>query len=133
MADLLVFASALFALSDGTLQVLTDDLEAVLIDGVWAPNALVDASITDVPGAAILTSGVNLTGRVVAGTRLFASDITFASVGPGDSVRGLLVYRNTDDLLVSYHHRRSDSRVLNVQTDGSDLLWRWSPNGVLTI
>lgn len=141
--DLYVFPGWLELVVEGNVNVLTDTLEIVLLRSQFsetdfspfAPPVTMD----DIDPAHVMSDPVELEGKSVSVGRLFADDAFWPSVPTSaDTIRSGLVYWNTgidptDKILVSLHNRRSDSTLINESADGGPKLWRWSPDGVLSV
>jgi hypothetical protein len=80
---------------DGSLNWLTDDVRAILVDtGLYTPNLAADQFLVTIPvGARISVSGSLTTKTATAGVA-DADDVSFTAVA-GPTVEAIVLYRHT--------------------------------------
>lgn len=119
---------AVNGLLDGTLDLMTDPL---LVAAYWSqtfdPS---NGTLTDVGAPLPGTTAQPLVGRSVTNRQFRADDFTFPFID-GDHVLGcLILYRDTDDMLVAFLDTRPDRMQLALKGNGGPITITW-PGGVV--
>jgi hypothetical protein len=80
---------------EGGIAWLTDNIKCVLVDVAdYTVNLGSHEFISDVPGAAIVATSANFSGKTSTAGVADANDITFTSVS-GDQSEALIIYKDT--------------------------------------
>jgi len=93
-------ASALYdkgrqAFLDGDIDWTADDIKVCIIDDSdYTVDLNTDDFLDDIPGAAIVATSVNLTGKDVTNGIADADDVVLSAV-TGDTVEAIVVYKDT--------------------------------------
>lgn len=111
---------------------VTDTVLAQLVGAGYTPDPA-HQFLTDVPAGARIGSPVELTGKTVADGQLFtAATALFVAIAAGDTVTGVVLYRDSGDeatsQLIGHYERRADTVPLAVETDGGVIEVSW-PGG----
>lgn len=90
-----LYDSAREAFLAGDLDWDADDIKVAAIDVAdYTVDLAADDNLDDIPGAAIVATSANLSGKTVVDGTADASDVTFTAVS-GDSIEALVVYQDS--------------------------------------
>jgi len=81
-------------LLSGSLDLLTDDIKAILVDNTYVPNTSTDQYVDPVLGFAI-TTGISLLNKSISAGTFSADPITFSAVM--GNIYFIIIYRDTGD------------------------------------
>lgn len=121
-----VYPVARNALLRGDVDMLTDTISCVITGPafVYDPN---DAFLSDTVGTLVIPVPVAITD-IVAG-EVKADPVTFASVGDGVEVTGILTFQTgpapESSLLLCWADRRADAVPLDIIGNGGDLTFQF--------
>jgi hypothetical protein len=104
-------------------RLITDDVSALLIDTtVYTPALTADASLADIPDAALLSEAA-VTGKAVVDGEFFCDAITFSKPEANKTAGAVVLFFSKDTLsaskLIAYY---DDSADLPFVTDGTDVV-----------
>lgn len=131
-----VYATAKKAFLDADIDCLVDTIKVQLVDADYVFSAAHDF-YNDVPaGARIGTAGALASKTTTAGV-LDAADQTFTAVTAGDTITGVIIYKDTGteatSALIAFFDTKADSSAINVATNGGNVTVVWSASGILQI
>jgi len=121
-----LYTKAKQKLLDGTIDLDSHDIKAVLVDGAdYTPNLATDDELADIPsGARVATSGALQSCSVTDGV-FDAADITITAVS-GDQFEYLVLYKHTGTESTSRLILLIDSATgLPCTPNGSDITIQW--------
>jgi len=121
-----LYTKAKQGLIDGSIDLDTDDIRVVLVDGAdYTPNLATDDNLDDIPsGARVAVSGA-LQSKTVADGVFDAADITISAVS-GDQFEYLVLYKHTGTESTSRLILLIDSATgLPCTPNGSDITIQW--------
>lgn len=98
-----------------------DDIKLVLVDlGVYTPDKANDEFLDDIPGGALVSTTLNLTGKTNVGGLLDADDSSFPGTAAGTTCAAYVAYQDTGVAATSRLLALVDDAVgLPVVTDGA--------------
>ena len=121
-----LYAKAKQGLIDGSIDLDTDDIRAILVDGAdYTPNLATDDNLDDIPaGARVAVSGA-LQNKSVTDGVFDADDITITSV-TGDQFEYIVLYKHTGTESTSRLIHLIDSATgLPCTPTGADITLSW--------
>jgi len=121
-----LYTKAKQGLIDGSIDLDTDDIRVVLVDGAdYTPNLATDDNLDDIPsGARVAVSGA-LQSKTVTDGVFDAADITISAVS-GDQFEYLVLYKHTGTESTSRLILLIDSATgLPCTPNGSDITIQW--------
>lgn len=114
--------------AEGAVNWLTDDIRVALISNVYTPDLAAHQYLSDI-GANVLGTAQALASKTTTspvGGVLDAADAYFTAVTSGDTVRYVLIYRNTGVAATSRLLFLFDTATgLPVLTNGGDISVVW--------
>lgn len=124
-------ANALYDLArqkflNGELDWTDHDIKVALVDVAdYTVDLALDEFLDDIPGAAIVSTSPNLTGKTTAAGVADADDATFSAVA-GDVSEALVIYRDTGVAATSPLIAYIDTATgLPVTPSGGDVIVQW--------
>jgi len=128
-----VYPIALKAFLDGDIDLLTDDIRAILVDVAdYTYNAAHDF-LDDVPAGARVKVSDALASKTTTGGVFDAADKTLSAV-TGDQSEAIIIYKHTGtdstSNLIAYIDSGSG---LPFTPNGSDLTITWNASGIFSI
>lgn len=79
----------------GEIAWQSDDIKVVIVDlADYTPDLANDQFFDDIPGAAIVATSANLSGKTTTDGVADADDVTFTAV-TGDSVEAIVIFQDT--------------------------------------
>jgi len=125
MANLL-YTKAKQGLIDGSIDLDTDDIRAVLVDSAdYTPNLATDDNLDDIPAAARVAVSGALASKTVTDGVFDAADKDISSVS-GDTFEYIVLYKHTGTESTSRLILLIDSATgLPCTPDGSDIRISW--------
>jgi hypothetical protein len=131
-----VYPAALNGFLTKKVDVLADTIVAYLLDASYAYDAA-HTFLSSVPGGARKAGPVTLTAKAISGGVFTAASVVFTAPAPGATVTALLVTASTGtdatSRLLGYLDTNADSSPINFVTDGLDVEYDWTFQGVLYI
>jgi hypothetical protein len=111
---------------EGQLNWTTDTIKCVMVDtAAYTPNLAVHEFISDVAGAARITTLTALTAKSSAGGSADAADVTFTAVS-GASVEAIIIYKDTGSEATSPLIAYIDTATgLPITPNGGDIIISW--------
>jgi citrate lyase alpha subunit len=129
------YPTGLAAVFKADVDILVDTIKAALVDDTYTYSAAHDF-YNDV-SAYVLDTPVALSGRSVTAGEFFADDVTFTAVAAGDTVGGVVIYKDTGvagtSALLGFAGRQADSVPIARDTTGGDITLTWPSGRVLKI
>jgi len=124
-----LYTKAKQGLIDGSIDLDTDDIRVVLVDGAdYTPNLSTHEFLSDIPGAARVAVSGALQNKTVTDGVFDADDIVISSVS-GDQFEYLVLYKHTGTESTSRLILLIDSATgLPCTPNGSDITISW-PSG----
>lgn len=121
-----MYATAKTAILSGDVDLLVDDIRAVLIDlADYTPNFSTDDFLADVPGAAIIGTATALASKTITAGVFDAADTTISAV-TGDQAEAVLLYKHTGSSATSQLLCLYDTGTgFPVTPNGGDILVQW--------
>lgn len=131
-------------LMNGGLDLLVDTLKVLLVESgtdldTDKDNEFLDEWTLDETAAAgysrqtVGTKAVNNAGPPFSATTYFdAGDVTFSSIGTGESIQAAVLYKHVTDDTDSFPIAYFDGDF-PVTVNGGDLLIQWHANGLLSL
>jgi len=90
-----LYAKAKQGLLDGSIDMDSDDIKAILVDGDdYTPNMATDDNLDDIPGGAIVATSDNLSNKSVTDGVFDADDVVFSAV-TGDKFEYVILYKDS--------------------------------------
>lgn len=131
-----LFGTGLKAFMDADIDYLVDTIKVQLVDADYVFSAAHDF-FDDVPaGAKIGTAGA-LASKTSTGGVADAADQVFTAVVAGDTVTGLVIYKDTGvagtSALIAFFDTKADSSAISVATNGGNITVIWSASGIFRI
>lgn len=131
-----VYATAKKAFLDADIDCLVDTIKVQLVDADYVFSAAHDF-YNDVPaGARIGTAGALASKTTTAGV-LDGADQVFTAVTAGDTVTGVILYKDTGteatSALIAYFDTKADASPISVATNGGNITVVWSASGIVQI
>lgn len=132
MADK-IYPKAKEAFLSGDIDLTSDDIRVILVDGADYTYSDSHDFLDDVPsGARVATSGA-LTGKSVTNGAFDADDVTLTSV-TGDASEAVIIYQHTGTdstaRLIAY---RDNSGAFTVTPNGGNITLQWNAAGLFTL
>lgn len=124
-----LYTKAKQGLIDGSIDLDSDDIRAVLVDGAdYTPNLATDEFLSSIPSAARVAVSGALQNKTVTDGVFDADDIVIASV-TGDQFEYLVLYKHTGSDATARLILLIDSATgLPCTPNGSDITIQW-PSG----
>jgi hypothetical protein len=122
-----LYTKAKQGLIDGSIDLDTDDIRVVLVDGAdYTPNLATHDNLDDIPSAARVAVSGALQNKTVVDGVFDADDIVIASVS-GDQFEYLVLYKHTGVESTSRLILLIDSATgLPCTPNGSDITVQWA-------
>lgn len=125
-----VYPAAVYQFERGNIDVLTDTLKAQLVDAGYVYSAA-DDNLNDVGAGHRVDAPVALAiDSISEGTIQVADPVVFPSVPGGDTVTGVVIYRDSgtesSSALIAYINERRDRVPLSIVTNGGDITLTWT-------
>lgn len=89
------YESGKFAIIDGTLDILRDDIRVVLVDGSYKPNPVRHHFLSDIPKMSRIATSRSLRGKTYTRGVFDADDIEIKPVPIGRWVSLIVIYKET--------------------------------------
>ncbi len=119
----------------GQINLLTDTILGILVaKSGYTPNTNTDEFLSDIPGGAIVASGVALSSRVANGFQFQAANTTWSAVTTGLQVDFIVLYKSTGVAGTSSLIGIDDTAMtFPVLTNGGNLTAGWFNGVVFTL
>lgn len=131
-----IYGTARKAFLDADIDYLVDTIKVQLVDADYVFSAAHDF-FDDVPaGAKIGTAGALASKTSTAGVA-DAADQVFTAVASGDTVTGLVIYKDTGtastSALIAFFDTKADTTAISVATNGGNITVIFSASGIFQI
>jgi hypothetical protein len=129
-----MFENGVRAMMGADIDLVNDDIAALLVTSLYTPDLVNDTDQSDVPEAAIIATK-NLTGKTLDGTVFRADNTVFTSV-VGNDIAAIVLIKNTDSLGTSLLiHYIDNAPELPITPDGTDITIQWDlgVNGIFKL
>lgn len=107
----------------------SDTIKLVAVDSGYVYSAAHDF-LNDVGAAARVATSSAFTTKSITNGVLDADDVTLASLPPGDTITGVIVYQDTGNeatsRLLLFFDTKADTTAISVATNGGDVVVTWS-------
>lgn len=114
---------------EGAIAWLTDTIKVTAVDSGYTYNAAHDFFDDVGAGARVVTSSALGTKTSTDGVA-DAADVLYAAVPAGDTITGLVVWKDTGveatSPLIAFYDTKADTTAINVPTNGGDITVAWS-------
>lgn len=131
-----VYATALKNFLDADIDFLVDTIKVQLVDADYVFSAAHDF-FDDVPAGAKIGTAGTLGTKTSTGGVADGADQVFTAVTAGDTVTGLVVYKDTGSAatspLIVFFDTKADASAISVATNGGDITVAWSASGIFRI
>lgn len=114
---------------EGSTAWLTDTIKVTAVD---ADYVYADAHdfFDDVAAAGIIATSAALTGKTSTDGVADADDVTLTAVPAGDTITGLIVWKDTGvagtSPLLAFYDTKADTTAISIATNGGDITIAWS-------
>ena len=120
-----IYAKGKEALLSGGVNVPSDTIRAALVTSTYTPNSATDQFLSTA-SAGVVGTPVSLASKVVTSGVLDAADVTFATVGSGSTVIGVILYKDTGVAATSPLLAYIDTiSGFPLATSGGDIVVQW--------
>lgn len=131
-----IFATARKNFLDADIDYLVDTIKVQLVDADYVFSAAHDF-FDDVPAGAKIGTAGTLATKTSTGGVAKADNQVFTAVASGDTVTGLIIYKDTGSAatspLIVFFDTKADSNPISVVTNGGDITAVWSASGIFQI
>jgi len=131
-----VYPAALDGFLTKKVDVLADTVQAYLVSNAYTYNDG-HTFLSSVPVGSRTAGPLTLTTKTTSNGKLFADDLVFTAVPAGSTVVGIVItHRGASDAtsrLLAYLDTNFDGSPINLATDGFDVEYDWTPDGVFYI
>lgn len=134
-------ASALYpkfkeGLLGATLNLPTDAIKVVLVDGADYSYASTHQYLSDIPSAARVATTANLGSKTITNGVFDAADTTFVGA-VGDTSEAIVIYQDTgtatSSRLIAFIDTVSGPAALSVIPNSGDINVTWSASGIFAL
>ncbi len=108
----------------GTIDLLSDDIRAILVNQLYTPHLDTHQVLDDIPEVCRATKAIALTSRTITDNVFDANDLKFLSVveGLGFPITGVVLYAHNTGILLGFFDNLYN---LPLMPDGRDIVIMW--------
>lgn len=114
---------------EGSIAWLTDTIKVTAVDSGYTYDSAHDF-FDDVAGGAQIATSSALASKTSTDGVADAADVTLASVPAGDTITGLIVWKDTGSAatspLLAFYDTKADTTAISIATNGGDITIAWN-------